>query len=369
MRKVTIGIGAAVLAAAAIMAIVRTVGPSTADHDTAPGAAGPAGVVVETAETSLGRAAHELAAVGTLEANQDVIIRPEISGRVAEIVFDNGAPVERNQVLVRLDDALLRAELAQARAHLALSQRNYERARELNDRGIVARRAYDEAAAKLAADQAAVTHAEERLDKTVLRAPFPGVVGLRALDVGAYAAAGQDVVRLVSIDPLRVRFRVPERYAPQIVCGQRLRIVSRTHPARVFDAAIVAVDPAIDAGTRSLLVEGVVPNGDSALRPGQFVTVSLDVDVREDALFVPESALTPRRDGTFVFIATGTAARLARVSIGARRRGIVEIVEGLRPGDRVVVAGHEKLRDGTAIRVRDGGIANDRVLPREGTTR
>jgi membrane fusion protein, multidrug efflux system len=319
---------------------------------TAPAAAGPSGgVSVEAAKVTVGPIAREITAVGTLRSDESVVVRPEIAGRIKSFGFEEGQRVTRGQPLVRLDDATLGADLAQAQANLALSRANNERANRLANQGAGTERARDEAEAKLRVDQSKVEQARAMLDKTVIVAPFGGVVGLRAVSVGAYVQPGQDIVNLEALDPIKVDFRVPEVFLPAVREGLGLAITADAYPNRQFRGSVFAIDPAIDPNGRALLVRARLANSDGALRPGQFVRLQLKIDEAQNAIMIPEEAVVPKGEQLLVFrIADGKAVP-GPVKVGKRQKGMVEVVEGLTADDTVVTAGQMKLRPGVPVDV------------------
>jgi membrane fusion protein (multidrug efflux system) len=306
-------------------------------------------VPVETAPVEVGPIQRRLGAVGSLRSNESVIVRPEVAGRIAEIRFEEGEQVEQGEVLAVLDDSVYRAEVEQVQASLVLSQANHDRAIDLVRRGVGTTKARDEAIAQLHADQAALHLARARLDKTVIRAPFDGVVGLRKISVGEFVGVGQDMVNLEQIDPLKADFRVAEVYLGAVGTGQKIELSADAFPGETFTGAVYAIDPLIDESGRSIVLRARLPNPDARLRPGLFVRITLVLNEREGAIQVPEQALVPRGQDQFVFRVEDGKAVFTKVTAGIRREGMVEILEGLDPDDEVVTAGQLKLRDGAPV--------------------
>lgn len=320
----------------------------------AEGAPGPPGrgamaVPVETAPVQVGPIQRRLTAVGSLRSNESVIIRPELAGRIAEIRFEEGERVSQGQPLVVLDDSIYRAELEEVRASLELSRANHDRAIDLLKRGAGTTKARDEALAQLRADEAALALARARLDKTVIRAPFDGVVGLREVSVGDFVDVGQDIVNLEQIDPLKADFRVAEVYLAAVAPGQKIELSADAFPGEAFTGQVYAIDPLIDESGRSVVLRARLPNPDNRLRPGLFVRVTLVLNERDDAIQIPEQALMPQGQDQFVFRVVDGKAALTKVTAGIRRDGMVEITEGLAPEDEVVTAGQLKIRDGAPV--------------------
>ena len=340
--------------------------------DAAASGAGPSGakagaraeaIVVEAAPVKPADLVDDVQAVGSILANEAVVLRPEISGRVAQIRFTEGQRVRRGDALIQLDDSVPRAELAQAEAQLALARSNFDRTRDLAKQGFVSESAQDQTASALKVQDAARVLAQTKLEKSTIRAPFDGVVGVRLVAIGDYVKEGQDLVPIQDTATVKAEFRVPERYLAQLKAGQRVDVDSDALAQRRFSARVDFIDPRIDANARSVLVRARVANVDGALRPGMFVRARLIFDQRSKALTVPEEAIVPApaaggsRNFVYRVVETGGQTRAMRteVELGLRRDAVVEIKRGLSAGDRVVTAGQIKLReDGMTVQVRSG---------------
>ncbi|MBI3452574.1 MAG: efflux RND transporter periplasmic adaptor subunit [Rhodospirillales bacterium] len=327
---------------------------------------------VEAAEIKTAPSRRQVLAVGTLLSNESVILRPEVSGRIVKINFNEGQKVKTGQVMVQLDSSIERAELAQAQAALALSRANFQRADELVKRGAGTQRALDEARAKLRTDEASLKVIEARLEKMTVNAPFDGIVGLREVSIGDVLSPGADIVNLEMIDPILVGFRVPEIFLASVRADQRIEITADAFPGRSFAGRVYAIDPLIDAAGRAIVIRAQIPNSDEMLRPGLFVRVALTIQSNENARWAPEQALIPVGTDHFVFkVVPGqqagqTVVAFTRVRIGERRKGEVEIVDGLVAGDTVVTAGVLKIRDGVPVQIMPGGQPNSGNPPRTG---
>ena len=327
-----------------------------AGRDTAPiagasAANGPrSAIVVDARPVQVTAVRREIEAVGSLRSNESVILRMEIAGRIAEIMFEEGQRVRKNTPLVRLDAAIARALLEQSKASLVLSRANHERAVELFRRGAGTERARDEAVSKLQADEAALALAQATLSKALLVAPFDGIIGLRKVSVGDYVNPGQDLANIEDIESLKVDFRIPEIYAMQIKVGQEVVIRLDAIPGRTFTGKVYAINPAFDPNGRAIILRASMANRDGTLRSGMFARVALLIDEREEAVVVPESALIPVGQDHFIFRVVDDKAVMTKVKVGQRRKGQVEIVDGLEKDAVIVVEGALKLRDGAAVR-------------------
>ena len=317
---------------------------AAAQEDSAPTA-------VEVAEVEVGPVLDAVTVTGSLRSDEDAIISAEIAGRISGIHFEEGQPVEPGDLLFTLDDAIYRAELATAEANLELSRRNHERATELLKRRVGTERARDETQAELAINEAEVNLARTRLDKTRITAPFAGIVGLRQVSVGEYVTAGQDLVDLDDIDPIKVDFSVPERFLSAVAIGQPIDMAVEAWPERSFEGEVYAIDPQVSAEGRSIAIRATIDNQERLLRPGLFATVRLITERRDDALLIPEQAVFAQGGRQLVYKVVGDAARLTEVQLGNRQVGQAEITAGLEAGDVVVTAGQMKLRNGARVRV------------------
>jgi membrane fusion protein, multidrug efflux system len=335
----------------------RAQSPSAAPPNTSPGSqaakapASPPATMVEATKVVMKDVAQGITAVGSLRSDESVIVRPEVSGRIAAILFTEGQRVSKGAVLVRFDASVQRAELQQAEANLSLSKSKLERALDLQKRGFVSSQARDEAESNSRIAQAAYDLASARLSKLEIRAPFSGTMGLRSVSVGDYVRDGQDIANLEAIDPLKVDFRVPELFLKQVANGQSLQVTLDAFPSQVFQGRVFAINPLLDANGRSIVIRAVVKNADSRLRPGMFARVRLLTSNVQEGMIIPEQAVVPSGDEFFVFRVVDGRASRAKIEIGQRQAGVVEVVRGLNKDDMIVTAGQLKIRDGAAVNV------------------
>jgi membrane fusion protein (multidrug efflux system) len=299
---------------------------------------------VETVTLKAETLAAGVTTVGSLRADELVVVRPEIAGRISHIHFSEGGHVAAGQPLFTLDGSLAQASLNEAAANLANSRRAATRAGQLAADKLIAQADYDKARAALGVDEARVTSASTTLSKMTLRAPFAGVVGLREVSVGEFVNVGQELVTLVRLDPIEVDFSVPENALEQLHNGQKVSITVDAFPGDVFGGQVVAIDPVIDPDSRSARLRAQIANPDGRLRPGQFAQLQLDTggNTTNTALLVPEQALM--QDGNTRFVYTVVAGKAHRVEIktGVRVPGKLQVTEGLKAGDVVITAGQTK---------------------------
>jgi membrane fusion protein (multidrug efflux system) len=314
-------------------------------------------IPVEVASAQQVRLSDDITAIGSLESEASVDIAPETSGRIEGILFKDGDRVEEGAVLFRLDDDLMRAQLADAEAKLALAEANFKRNETLRQSRTVAQSVYEASATELALARSAIDLVKVQLSKLEIRAPFSGSLGFSAVSPGAFVQAGTALVHLEKIDRLRVSFSVPELDFSRLAIGQQVSVTADAVPGESFTATIAAIDPLVDVSGRALRVRAELDNSAMRLRPGMLARVTVKGQSR-DAVTVPEAAIVPRGEDTIVFVAAEDKAKEARVRTGKRAAGSVEILEGVEPGAQVVVAGNTRLSDGAAIKIRPQEVAN-----------
>jgi membrane fusion protein, multidrug efflux system len=312
-----------------------------------PGAPTPVQVVVVRPVT----VQEDLQAVGSLQSNESVILRPEVSGRIANIGFRDGQVVKRGQLLIGLDATLNEAEVAQYKAEYDLALSNLKRSEDLAEQKFISSSARETAASNAQVAEARLKLSQARLSKMRIVSPFDGIVGIRSVSLGDYVKDGTDLVNVEDVRILKVDFRLPERNLPQIRVGQAVEVIADALPNQRWQGQIEAINPRIDAAGRSLELRARLDNTGGQLRPGMFVRVRVVIGERSNALLVPEEAIVPQGSEFFVFKVVEGAARRLPVRIGVRRDALVEITEGLAPGDQVVTAGMRLSRDGQPVRI------------------
>lgn len=310
---------------------------------------GPEAVDVVAAEALVKPLGVEIEAVGTARANESVEVTSKASNTVTAIRFNEGERVRRGAILVELDSAEARASLAEAEAALAESQNNFKRSRDLYTQQALSVSQLDLIEATLKANQARVDVAKARLADTIIRASFDGNTGFRRVSVGSLVSPGTVITTLDDASLIKLDFTVAETYL--YVLQRNLPVLAATAglPGREFKGKVMQIDSRVDPVSRSIAVRAELPNPKGELRPGMFMTVKLQGEVTP-ALLVPEGAIVPEQGKTFVFVVENGEAIRREVKLGKRRPGEVEIVEGLKEHERVVVEGTQNLRDGGPVR-------------------
>ena len=342
----------------------------TASAATAGSVAGAAGgpVAVEVAAVEALTLSDEVQAVGSLRSAQGVMLRPEVSGRIAKFGFTDGKPVRRGQLLVQLDDTLQQAQLKAAEAQASIARTNLQRSRELLAQGFVSQSAVDQNAANLEVADAQVALAAAQAARMKIVAPFDATTGIRRADVGDYLKDGADIVNLEDLSSLSVDFSLPERYLARVRTGQAVEVALDALPGRVFKGRVEALDAQVDANGRAVLVRARVDNPGALLKPGMFARPRVVFAVRENAVVVPEEALVPLAGRQYVFkLVDGPGGRKhaqrVEARIGLRLPGKVELLDGVAAGDTVVTAGQARLR-GELLPVRVIDLARPAAAPR-----
>lgn len=312
-------------------------------QETAPGV-----VVIKTEIKSFPLAAE---ALGNARANESVDIRPKITATVTEISFEEGQSVTTGDVLIKLDNLEQVADLAAARAALVDSEASYQRSLELFESKVVAKSQLLQDEAKKIADEAMVSVAESRMAETIVRAPFAGRIGLRRVSLGSLVGPNTVITTLDDTHTIKVDFDLPEVYISRLSPGLTVRAHSAAWPDQEFTGVVSSVDTRVDPVSRTVRVRSVMPNADGRLRPGMFLTVTL-LKESVEALMIPERALIPERSSQYVFVVDENLhVERREIRTGRRRPGEVEVLDGLSAGERVIVDGTQKARDGQLVRI------------------
>ena len=309
--------------------------------------AGPESVAVVTAPVVQKPLAVEVEALGTARSNEAIDITAKSANTVISVRFEEGQLVRRGELLIELDGAQARADLAAAEAALAESKSAFARSRDLFAQAALSQAQLEQIEATLLANEARVAAARARLSDTLIRAPFDGRMGLRRVSVGALVNPGAVITTLDDTRTMKVDFDVPEVFLAVLKAGLAVVAQSAAYTGESFSGEVESVDSRVDPVTRTIKVRARLPNPEGRLRPGMFLTVRVSREPLP-GLVVPEQALVPERGKVYVFVLAD--ARIARreVTIGRRVPGEVEITQGVAVGERVVVEGTQKVRDGAA---------------------
>lgn len=322
----------------------------------------PATVASATVERDAWRST--LSSVGSLVAVRGIEVSAEVAGIVREVTFESGQEVKRGDVLLRLESGVEEAALEALIAERELARLNYERRKELLPTNAVSQANFDEAAAAYQVAKAKVAEQRAVLEQKTVRAPFDGLLGIRKVDPGEYLTSGQGIVGLQALRPIYVDYALPERHYENVHVGQAVEITVNALPGRTFSGRVTAIESAISTGTRTMQVRAELPNEDGRLRPGMFARVTTIQDDARPVLTIPQTAVSYNTYGDYVYVLTetgegGLTAERRQIDTGAVRGGRVEVLAGLEAGERVVRAGHNKLRPGQPVNIDNSVALND----------
>jgi membrane fusion protein (multidrug efflux system) len=293
---------------------------------------------------------NKIVTTGTLMANEEVELRPEIDGRVTGVFFDEGKPVKKGELLLKINDRELQADLKSKQLEEKLAADDESRKRALVDINGISREEYDKALNNLNMIKAEREVIESKIAETEIFAPFDGVIGLRYVSEGGYVTTNTLVATMQDVDPIKVEFSVPERYAGKLTTGSKVSV-------QVGDAQdqyignIYAVEAKIDPTTRTLKARATIPNPGSKLIPGSFAKVEITLEKIPDALVIPTEAVVPELNGEKVYICENGKVRSQTVTTGIRTDKNIEVTQGLQPNDTLIITGLLQLSDGSTVQI------------------
>ena len=292
-----------------------------------------------------------LSLIGTISANEMVDIKSETDGIIQEIRYEAGQKVEKGQLLVLLDDSKLAASVAETEANFRLSQFTYERSKQLLKDNLISQQEYEQVAATFAVNQASLDLKKRQLRDTRVLAPFAGLMGSRQISPGQVVNRTTTLGSLVDIDSVKVEVEIPERYLGQIQVGQNLKFTVAAYPKEEFPGQIFFIASQVSETLRTANVQSRITNPKHQLRPGMFASLTLTLLVRDAAIVIPDVAIINDGDASMVFtVDKQDTATMRHIKIGERLAGKVEVIEGLKDGDEVVVEGHQKVVTGAKIK-------------------
>ncbi len=335
------------------MLIVSSValGCSSAESNNGGGpGGGPPPMPVEVAPAVRDTVVDAIFVTGGIEAVQSIELRPEVDGRIVDILVREGTEVRAGTPLFKIDDAEIRAQVDRLKAERDLAHQALERTRRLIEQNASSEADLEEAESNYRVAEAQLELQQLRLERTVVRAPFSGLVGERFVSLGDYVTSSTRLVTLQTVDPQRAVFQVPERYANKLALDQRVTFTVAALPDTQFAGAVDFVDPVVQLPARTITVKARVPNPRRQLKSGMFLEARLATEVRPEAIVVPEDAVLPLQGSTFIWVVTedNTATR-RQVNLGVRIPGFVEVLSGVEAGERVVVGGLERLSEGAPV--------------------
>ncbi len=285
---------------------------------------------------------------GSLLPDEEVELSFETSGKIVNIYFSEGTRVKKGDLLAKINDRHLQAQLLKLESQKKLVEEKEFRQRSLLDRDAISRESYDQVVTELQALEADILLVKARIAETELRAPFDGTIGLRYFSEGAYASPSTKIARLVKLKPMKIEFSINERYAGVIGVGFPVKF-KIDGIETTFDAKVYALDPRVDVKTRTFTVRALYPNSNEELKPGRFAAINLRLSEVQNAISIPTESILPEMDGESVFLYRSGKATKAKVKIGLRTESSIQITSGLQFGDTILTTGMLQLRQGLPI--------------------
>ena len=304
------------------------------------------GIIVKTTTFD-----NNLSLSGSIEANEQIEIHSEVSGIVEGIYFTEGSYVNKGQVLFKVNDIELRAQLRQASTQENLAAENQRRAKLLLQKEAISQEEFDVANAGFASAQAQSQLIRAQISKTSVKAPFSGKIGLRSISPGTYITPTIVVAKLVNTGKLKITFSIPEKYATQVKSGSTIDFTV-SGSDKVYNAKIYAIEPEIAVATRTLQIRAIADNTDGKLFPGTFADVKLPLNIIKDAIVVPSEAIVPVQNGKKVYIANMGKAKEVMVDATTRTDASILILSGLKAGDTLITSGVMSLKNDALIKVK-----------------
>ncbi len=287
-------------------------------------------------------------ATGTLRPDEEVDLAFETSGKIVSIKFTEGTRVKKGDLLAKINDKPLQAQLEKLLAQKKLTESKEYRQRTLLNKDAISQESYDQIVTELQTIQADISLIEARISETELRAPFDGIIGLRYLSEGAYATPATKIAKLIKIKPLKIEFSIPERYASEIKIGYP--VTFQVDGSNInYKANVYAVDPKIDIDTRTIVLRALYPNTNEEHKSGRYASITLQMSKVEDAIAIPSEALIPEMDGERVYLYKSGKASSVKVTTGLRTSSQIQITNGLNFGDTLLVTGILQLREDLPI--------------------
>lgn len=291
----------------------------------------------------------QISATGSLVSIPGITVKPEISGRVTQIFFKSGDTVTAGSPLIQLNTDLIKAELAGAQAQARLHQTQFKRFTELHKTHDVSKAEFEKVQAEYNSARAEVERIQAHLRQANIVAPFAGKLGLSQVSIGDYINAGQNIVTLQSIDPLKVDFSIPESYLSKVAVGQTVLLHTDAYPEETFTGTVEAIESLINQSNRTLSIRANVPNKNGKLLPGTFVETTLQLAMQKQLIMIPQTAVVYTPEGNYVFKVVNHKAVKAAVVLGERDSDNIVIKSGIRINDVIVIAGQLKIQEGAQV--------------------
>jgi membrane fusion protein (multidrug efflux system) len=287
---------------------------------------------------------------GTLLANEEVELRNEVPGKIIKINFTEGSRVHKGELLIKLYDDDLKAQLKKLLLQKELAEKNENRQKDLLGVNGISQQDYESAANALNTINADIELIRTSISKTEIVAPFDGVIGLKSVSVGAFLTTNTVIASIQDIDPLKIDFSIPERYRDRISTQTQIQFTTETAKG-IFKGRIYAIEPKVDLSTRSFMVRAIYPNSGGKIYPGGFANVTIPLATITDAILIPTQSLIPELKGQSVYISENGMAKKVSVSTGLRNDSTVQITEGITAGDTVLTTGIMQVRPKMPLKI------------------
>lgn len=307
---------------------------------------------VDAVKVQPDRVQDKIFTTGSILANEEVELRSEVSGKITEIYLEEGKPVNKNQLLIKINDSELKAQLQRAQYRFDLASEREERQKKLLEKGGISQEDYDATLNEVNVLKSEIELIKAQIDKTEIRAPFAGRVGLKYVSDGSYISPTTRIASLQNINPVKLDFSVPERYVNRVKTGDKISFTVQGTD-QTFDGEIYAIEPKIDSQTRTLQIRALSNNDDGLLVPGAFADLELILKTIDDALMIPTIALVPELQGQKVYLYKNGSVVEQGVQTGIRTAERVQITEGIQQGDTVLTTGLLQVREGMPVQINE----------------
>jgi len=305
---------------------------------------------------------NKISATGTIMANEEVDLRIEVSGKVIGIYFDEGSRVKRGQLLVKLDDRDLKAELKKLQVQEEFAKQDSARQAQLMEVSATTQEVYDAALNRVNTAQAEIALVRVQIDKTEIKAPFSGIIGLREISEGSYLTPATSISLIQEIDPIKLEFKIPEKYVGLVKPGMKVNF-KITSSDKLYTATIYAIEPKIDFNTRTVAIRAKSSNPGLELLPGGFAEIEIILEKLVDALVVPSQAVIPDLNGQIVFISKNGKAKRVEVNVGVRMERTIQLTEGVSAMDTVITTGLLQVKNDMAVKIKELKSIDQTMLP------
>lgn len=293
---------------------------------------------------------NKLNVTGSVLPNESLELRSEVSGKIISIYFREGKPVRKGELLIQTNDDEIEAQLEKQKYNRKLNEDNEFRQRKLLEKDAISQEEYDNALNRLNTTVADIRLLEAQLEKTRIKAPFDGVIGLRFVSEGAYISPNTTIATLYNISPAKIEFAIPGRYSTQVAPGKKIRFTIESD-LKVYEGQVYAIEPRIDPTTRTLKIRAMAENKGGNLLPGQFVKVELILESMANAILIPTEAVIPEQEGKKVFVFENGKAKEVFIETGIRTANSLEVLSGLKVNDTLLTTGILQLRKGMDVQI------------------